>query len=406
MKRSGDRELVVGLDVGTAKVMALVAECRPGEELEIIGLGVHASRGLKKGVVVNIDSTVQSICGAIQEAELMAGCEIHSVYASISGSHVRSLNSTGIVAIRDREVSRGDVERVIDAARAVALPDDQRLLHVLPQEFIIDRQDGVRDPVGMSGVRLEVRVHLVTGASSSVQNLQKSICRCGLQVDDIILEQLASSQAVLLEDERELGVCLVDIGAGTTSITVYRDGAVQHTAVLPIAGDQVTNDLAVALRTPRQFAEELKVRYACALGQLSNPEENLQVPGVGDRSARRLERQTLVEVVQPRYEELFGLVRTELERSGFENSIAAGVVLSGGSARMEGVVELAEEIFRVPVRTGVPRSGAGLNDTLCNPAYAAGVGLLYFGRNIKDRAQARDAGGFWKRCGEWFRKHL
>ena len=406
MKRRSERELVVGLDVGTSKVVALVAECRPGEELEIIGLGVHASRGLKKGVVVNIDSTVQSIRAAVEEAELMAGCEIHSVYAAISGSHIRSMNSTGVVAIRDREVSEGDVEGVTEAARAVAIPNDQRLLHVLPQEFIVDHQDGVRDPIGMSGVRLEVHVHLVTGASSSVQNLSKSIRRCGLQVDDINLEQLASSHAVLLEDERELGICLVDIGAGTTSIAVFRDGAVQHTAVLPIAGDQVTNDLAVALRTPRQFAEELKIRYACALSQLSNPEENIQVPGVGDRAPRRLERQTLVEVVQPRYEELFGLVRSELERSGFENSIAAGVVLSGGSARMEGVVELAEEIFRMPVRTGVPRSVMGLHDTICNPAYAAGVGLLQLGRISGSRAAASGKTGLRKRFGDWFRRNL
>ena len=306
-------------------------------------------------MVVNIDSTVQSIQRAVEEAELMAGCQIHSVFAGIAGSHVRSLNSHGIVAIRDKEVAPGDVDRVIDAARAVAIPADQKILHILPQEFIIDAQEGIREPIGMSGVRLEAKVHIVTGAESAAQNIVKCVQRCGLEVEDIVLEQLASSYAVLAEDEKELGVCLVDIGGGTTDLAVFSGGAIRHTAVIPIAGDQVTNDIAVSLRTPTHHAEDLKIRYACALSQLANPDETIEVPSVGDRPARRLARQTLAEVVEPRYEELFALVREELSRSGFDDMIAAGIVLTGGSAKMEGVIDLAEEIFHAPVRLGLPQ---------------------------------------------------
>ena len=350
-----ERRLLVGLDIGTSKVMTIVGEISPENVLEVIGIGSNPSRGLKRGVVVNIESTVQSIQRAIEEAELMAGCEIHTVYSGIAGSHVRSLNSHGIVAIRDKEVSAGDVERVIDAARAVAIPADQKILHVLPQEFLIDSQEGIREPIGMSGVRLEAKVHLVTGAVSAAQNVVKCIQRCGLEVQDIVLEQLASSYAVLTEDEMELGIGLVDMGGGTTDIAVFRGGAIQHTAVIPIAGDQVTNDIAVSLRTPTQHAEEIKIKYACALSQLANPDETIEVPSVGDRPPRRLARQTLAEVVEPRYEELFSLVRDELRRSGFEELIAAGIVLTGGSAKMEGAVELAEEVFHVPVRLGIPQ---------------------------------------------------
>src|SRR6202789_2716574 len=359
LKRS-DRNLIVGLDIGTSKVVALVGEIGLDGALEIIGVGSHPSRGLKKGVVVNIESTVQSIQRAVEEAELMAGCQIHSVYAGIAGSHVRSLNSHGVVAIRDREVSHIDVEHVIDAARAVAIPADQKILHVLPQEFIVDGQEGIRDPIGMSGVRLEAKVHIVTGAESAAQNIEKCIQRCGLEVDDIVLEQLASSFAVLTEDERELGVCLVDIGGGTTDLAVFTGGAIRHTAVIPIAGDQVTTDIAVWMRPPTQYAEDIKIRYACALSQLANPDESIEVPSVGDRPARRLARQTLAEIVEPRYEELFGLIREELRRSGFEEVIAAGIVLTGGSAKMEGAIELAEEVFHVPVRLRLPPQAAGV----------------------------------------------
>jgi cell division protein FtsA len=324
----------------------------------------------------------------VAEAELMAGCQIHSVYAGIAGSHVRSLNSHGVVAIRDKEVTAGDVDRVIDAARAVSIPADQKILHILPQDFVIDGQDGIREPIGMSGVRLEVHVHIVTGAMSAAQNIVRCVERCGLKVDDIILEQLASSYAVLNEDEKELGVCLVDIGGGTTDIAVFTDGAIRHTAVIPIAGDQVTNDIAVALRTPTHHAEEIKIKYACALPQLASADETIEVPSVGERPPRRLARQTLAEVVEPRYEELFSLIQAELRRSGFEDAIPAGIVLTGGSAKMEGAVELAEEVFHAPVRLGVPQHVNGLVDVVRNPIHATGVGLLLFGAQSVPRSGA------------------
>ncbi len=407
MVKRMDKNLIVGLDIGTSKVVAIVGEMSPESEVEIIGIGSSCSRGLKKGVVVNIESTVQTIQRAIEEAELMSGCEIHGVYAGIAGSHIRSLNSHGIVAIRDNEVSVGDVDRVIDAARAVAIPADQKILHILPQEFVIDSQEGIKEPVGMSGVRLEAKVHMVTGAVSAAQNIIKCVRRCGLEVDDIILEQLASSYSVLTDDEKDLGVCLVDIGGGTTDIAIFTDGAISHTAVIPIAGDQVTNDIAVALRTPTQHAEDIKVQYACALTQLANAEETIEVPSVGDRPARRLARQTLAEVVEPRYEELFTLVQAELRRSGYESLIAAGIVLTGGSSKMEGVIELAEEIFHIPVRIGVPQGVSGLSDVVKNPIYSTGVGLLLFGhRQFQDAAVSLHPGtatsDIWERLKSWF----
>jgi cell division protein FtsA len=380
MAKRSDRNLIVGLDIGTSKVVALVGEIGADGAIEVIGIGSQPSRGLKKGVVVNIESTTQSIQRAVEEAELMAACEINAVYAGIAGSHVRSLNSHGVVAIRDREVTHADVEHVIDAAKAVAIPADQRILHVLPQEFIIDGQEGIRDPIGMSGVRLEARVHIVTGADSAAQNIVKCVQRCGLEVEDIVLEQFASSFAVLTDDEKELGVCIVDIGGGTTDIAVFSAGAIRHTAVIPIAGDQVTNDIAVSMRTPTQYAEDIKVRYACALSQLANPDESIEVPSVGDRPPRRLARQTLAEIVEPRYEELFNLIRDELRRSGLEEVIAAGIVLTGGSARMEGAIDLAEEIFHVPVRLGMPQHVRGLADVVRNPIYSTAVGLLQYAR--------------------------
>jgi len=381
MAKRSDRNLLVGLDIGTSKVVAIVGEIKTDGALEIIGIGSHPSRGLKKVVVVNIESTVQSIQRAVEEAELMAGCEIHSVYAGIAGSHVRSLNSHGIVAIKDKEVVQGDVERVIDAAKAVAIPADQKILHVLPQEYIIDSQEGIRDPIGMSGVRLEAKVHIVTGADSAAQNIVKCVQRCGLAVDDIVLEQLASSYAVLTEDEKDLGVCMVDIGGGTTDIAVFGGGAIRHTAVIPIAGDQITNDIAVSMRTPTQYAEDIKIRYACALSQLANPDETIEVPSVGDRPPRRLARQTLAEIVEPRYEELFGLIRDELRRAGLEEQVATGIVLTGGSAKMEGAIELAEEVFHMPVRLGVPQYVTGLSEVVSNPIHATGVGLLLYAKS-------------------------
>jgi cell division protein FtsA len=407
MPRRSERNLIVGLDIGTSKVSAIVGELGAGGELEVVGIGTHPSRGLKKGVVVNIESTVQSIQRAVEEAELMAGCEIHSVYTGIAGSHVRSLNSHGIVAIRDKEVTAGDVDRVIDAARAVAIPADQRILHILPQEFIIDHQEGIREPIGMSGVRLEAKVHIVTGADSAAQNIVKCVQRCGLQVEDIVLEQLASSFAALTDDEKDLGVCLIDIGGGTTDLAVFSGGAIQHTAVIPIAGDQVTNDIAVSMRTPTQCAEEIKVKYACALSQLANPDETIEVPSVGDRPPRRLARQTLAEIVEPRYEELYLLIRDELRRSGFEELVAAGIVITGGTAKMEGAVDLAEEVFHMPVRLGVPQHVRGLVDVVRNPIHATGVGLLLYGRDNRTRraAAAPLAGGVrdvWERMKAWF----
>jgi len=407
MAKKLEKNMIVGLDIGTSKVVAIVGEIAADGATEIIGIGSHPSKGLKKGVVVNIESTVHSIQRAVEEAELMAGCQIHSVFAGIAGSHIRSLNSHGIVAIRDKEVTPNDVERVIDAARAVAIPADQKILHILPQEFVIDDQDGIREPVGMCGVRLEAKVHMVTGAVSAAQNIVKCVRRCGLEVDDIILEQLASSYSVLTEDEKDLGVCLVDIGGGTTDIAIFTEGSIRHTAVIPIAGDQVTNDIAVALRTPTQYAEEIKIKYACALTQLAARDESIEVPSVGDRAPRRLARQTLAEVVEPRYEELLTLVQAELRRSGFEDLIAAGIVLTGGSSKIEGLVDLAEEVFHMPVRLGVPQSVMGLVDVVRNPIYATGVGLLLFGsQNRVQRAFEADFGrgvrGVWERMKSWF----
>ncbi len=373
-----DHNMIVALDIGTSKVVALVGEVGADGRIEVIGIGTHPSRGLKRGVVVNIESTVHSIQRAVEEAELMSGCKIHSVTAGIAGSHISSMNSHGIVAIREREVIDYDLDRVIDAARAVAIPADQKIIHILPQEYVIDNQEGIKEPLGMSGVRLEAKVHLVTGAVNAAQNIEKCIRRCGLEVDNIVLEQLASSYAVLTEDEKELGVCLVDIGGGTTDIAVFTGGSIRHTAVIPIAGDQVSNDIAMALRTPTPHAEEIKIKYACALAQLASAEDIIKVPSVGDRPPRDLSCQALAEVVEPRYDELFTLVQAELRRSGFEDLVAAGIVLTGGTAKMEGAVELAEEIFHMPVRLAKPAGVSGLNDILGNAIYATSVGLLLY----------------------------
>ncbi len=391
MTKKGEARLVVGLDIGTSKVLAIVGEVGKEGTIEIIGVGHQPSRGLKKGVVVNIESTVQSIQRAVEEAELMAGCQIHSVYAGIAGSHISSVNSHGIVAIKTKEVGQGDVDRVLEAARALPIPADQKILHILPQEYIIDRQEGVREPIGMSGVRLEAKVHIVTGAVSAAQNIVKCVRRCGLDVDDIILEQLASSMSVLTEDEKELGVCLVDIGGGTTDISVFTQGAIRHTSVIPIAGDQVTNDIAVALRTPTQYAEDIKKQWACASGR-GVEEGVVEVPGVGDRPPRKLSRQTLAEVVEPRITELYELIADDLRKSGFMDLLGSGIVLTGGSAKMEGMVELAEEIFHVPVRLGVPQYVGGLSGVVHNPIFATGVGLVLYGHKQTASAVFTPAG--------------
>ncbi len=391
--RKPEKALMVGLDIGTSKIVAIVGEYLPGEQVEVIGVGSHPSRGIKRGVVVDIEATTQAIQRAVAEASLMANCQIRSVYASIAGSHIACRNAPGHVAIRDREVTQGDIERVLENARAVPVPADQRILHVIPQEYVIDDQEGIRHPIGMNGVRLETRVHLITGAMSASQNITKCVSRCGLTVDDLIASQLASSHAVLTQDERDLGVCLVDIGAGTTDIAVFTQGAIRHTASLGVAGDQVTNDIAFAFRTPTPFAEEIKVRYACALAQLARPEETIEVTSVGDRPPRRLARQMLAEVVQKRYEEIFEMVQAELRRSGYEELIAAGLVLTGGASKMEGVVELAEEMFHMPVRIGLPQHVKGLAEVVSNEIYATGVGLLIYGSQAGGgQAAAANAG--------------
>ncbi len=404
MVKKEQHDLLVGLDIGTSKVVAIVAEVNDEGEVEIIGLGSHISRGMKKGIVVDIESIVQAVQRAIEEAELMADCQVHGVYAGIAGSHISSLNSHGMVAIKDRnEITAADVERVMDAAQAVALPGEQKVLHVLAQEYIIDDQEGIREPVGMSGVRLDAKVHLVTAADSAVQNIEKCIRRCGLEVDDIIVEQLASSHAVLTEDDKELGVCLVDIGAGTTDIAVFTDGAIRHTAVIPIAGDQVTNDIAVALRTPTQHAEDIKIRYGCALRQLAADDDMIEVPGVGERPPRSLSRQMLASVLEPRYEELFELIRAELQNAGFLEMLGSGIVLTGGSAKMEGVEDLAEEVFHMPVRIESPKHVKGLSEVVRNPIYSTGVGLLLYGLEARSSGVSAGKGemSLWMQVKKW-----
>jgi cell division protein FtsA len=406
MAKKPNKDLMVGIDIGTSKVVAIVGEITADGKINVIGLGSHPSQGMKRGVVVNIESAVSSIQHAVEEAELMAGCQIYSAFTGIAGSHIRSINSHGIVAIRDREVTQTDVERVIDAAKAVAIPADQKILHILPQEFIIDNQDSIREPVGMSGVRLEAKVHIVTGAVSAAQNIVKCLKRCGLVASDIVLEQFASSQSILAEDEKELGVCMIDIGGGTTDIAIFTDGAIRHTAVIPIAGDQVTNDIAIALRTPSRNAEEIKLKYACALQDLTDNNQMIDIPTVGDRPGRHLSRRALAEVVEARYEELFNLVAAEIRRSGLEDLIAAGIVLTGGASKVDGAVELAERVFKMPVRLGAPQFVTGLPDVINNPVYATGVGLLIYGLQQRDSQQEGlnqpSLKGLWGRMRGWF----
>ncbi|WP_058482994.1 cell division protein FtsA [Legionella spiritensis] len=408
MAKKSEKNIITGLDIGTSKVVALVGEVAVDGAIEIIGIGRHPSRGLKRGVVVDIEATVNSIQRAVQEAELMAGCEVRTVYAGIAGSHIRSLNSHGIVAIRDQEVSQADVERVIDAAKAVAIPADQKILHILPQEFIIDNQGSIREPIGMAGVRLEARVHIVTGAVSAAQNIVKCVRRCGLDVNDIILEQLASSHAVLTEDEKELGVCLIDIGGGTTDIVVFAEGAIQFTSVIPIAGDQVTNDIAMALRTPTKAAEAIKIDHACAMPELASANDMIEVTSMNDRPGRKISAKVLSEVVSARYEELFSLVRSELRRSGFEQRIAAGMVMTGGGSSVRGAIELAEMCFEMPVRHGCAHHVSGLAEATVNPVLATGVGLLLHGLQQQYEGGynapvlSMNGKGLWKRMREWF----
>jgi len=372
------KNLVVGLDIGTSKIVAIVGEVKPDGMLEVIGMGMHESSGMKKGMVVNIEATVGAIQRALEEAELMADCKITEVHTGIAGSHIRSTNSSGMVKIKEKEVVQADIDRVLETASSISLPADQQKLHVLEQAFSIDGQDGIKKPLGMSGMRLDVEVHIVTGAVAAVQNIMKCIHRCGLEVNELILQPLASSRAVLADDEMELGVCLVDIGGGTTDIAVFTGGSIRHTAVIPIAGDQITNDIAMALRTPTQDAEDIKIKHGCALRQLAD-DGTIEVPGVGERGPRMLSRQTLADVIEPRVEELYELVQAELRRSGYEDLLSSGIVLTGGSSAMQGMVELGEEMFHMPVRLGLPRYVGGLADVVKTPRFATGVGLLLYG---------------------------
>ncbi|MEY4318615.1 MAG: cell division protein FtsA [Pseudomonadota bacterium] len=369
------KDLVVGLDIGTAKVMVVVAEVLPGGELKLAGLGVAPSNGLKRGVVVNIEATVQSIQQALKEAEFMADCKITKVYTGITGSHIRGINSTGMVAVKDKEVTAADVTRVVETAKAINISTDQRLLLVQPQEFVIDGQD-VRQPIGMSGIRLEAKVHIVTGAQSAAENIIKCVRRCGLEVEQLMLNPLASSQSVLTDDERELGVALVDIGAGTTDVAIFTNGAIRHTAVIPIAGDLITSDIAMALRTPTKDAEDIKVESGFAKQLLADPEVQVEVPGLGDRGPRMLSRQALAGVIEPRVEEIFSLVQQVVRESGYEEVLSSGIVLTGGSAVMPGMVELGEDIFLKPVRRGVPQYNSALADMVSQTRAATVMGLL------------------------------
>jgi len=407
MAKKNDGNLIVGLDIGTTKVVALVGEVIADNQVEIIGVGTHPSRGLKRGMVVNIDATVQSIKHAVEEAELMAGCQINSAYTGIAGGHIRSLNSHGIVAIRSGEVIQADVDRVIDAAKTIAIPADQKILHILPQEFVIDDQEGVREPIGMSGVRLEAKVHIVTGGVSAVQNIVKCIEKCGLQVSDIILQQLASSYAVLTEDEKELGVCLIDIGGGTTDIAIFNNGAIRHTAVIPIAGDQVTNDVAVTLHIPTKYAEEVKVAHASVLDDASSDSEMVEVRTAVPNKSKEVDKKILAQIVRARYEELFNLVQAELRRCGLSDFISSGIVLTGGASKVDGLLELASEVFQMSVRLGSPQNISGMIEVLNNPVYSTGVGLLLAGykRQQDGRAESTVRPGvknLWKRMKGWF----
>ncbi len=375
--------LVVGLDIGTTKILAVVGEITD-KGLDIVGIGTSPSHGMRKGVVVNIDSTVEAIKKAVEEAELMAGTEIDGVFAGIAGSHVKGFNSRGVIAIKDKEVSQGDIERVIDAAKAVAIPMDRQVIHVLPQQFVIDEQDGIGKPLGMSGVRLEAEVHIVTGAVTSVQNIIKSCNRAGLEVRDVVLQQLASSYAALTEEEKNLGVALLDIGGGTTDIAIFNQGSIWHTSVIALGGNHVTNDISVGLRTPPAEAEKIKRKYGCALAALVRPEESIEVPSVGGREQRTLSRMVLAEIVQPRVEEILELARREMEKSGFLEMIPSGVVVTGGSVILEGLPELAEQIFDLPVRRGTPRDVGGMVTVIDSPVYTTGVGLVLYGMHHRD----------------------
>ncbi|MBL4774998.1 MAG: cell division protein FtsA [Mariprofundus sp.] len=401
-------QVLVGLDIGTSKIACIVAEAGPDGKVDVIGIGTHPSRGLRKGVVVNIESTVESIRLAVEEAELMAGVDIQSVFTGIAGSHIRGYNSHGVVATKNQEVGPEDVDRVIDAARAMNIPADQKILHILPQEYIIDNQDGIREPIGMSGVRLEAKVHVVTGAVSSAQNIIKCCNRCDLDVSDMVLEQVASSEAVLMQDEKDMGVVLVDIGGGTTDVAIFLNGSIRHTHVIPIGGDHLTNDLVIGLRTSAREADQLKRKYGACMTSLVPPEDQIEIPSVGGRSPRPMPRQVMAQILEPRVEEMFEMVRDELQRSGYQELVAAGMVLTGGSSLLEGMVELAEDVFDMPVRMGRPVGVGGLADVVSSPMYATGVGLILYGQRYRQQSQSMKStdrnlfASIWTRMRSWF----
>ncbi len=403
------QKLLVGLDIGTSKIACIVAEVTAGDKLNVIGIGTHPSNGLRKGVVVNIESTIESIRLAVQEAELMAGVEIKTVYTGIAGSHIQGHNSFGIVATKGAEVTEHDVHRVIEAARALKIPSDQKILHILPQEYIIDDQDGIHEPISMTGVRLEAKVHIVSGLVSAVQNILKCCERCNLEVADIVLEQLASSEAVLQQDERDIGVALVDIGGGTADIALYIEGAIRHTASIPIGGDHLTNDLVLGLRTSKAVADELKIKAGCCMGSMIPADQQIEVPSVGGRPPRPMPRQVMCQILEPRVEELFGLINREIKASGYHDFLAAGLVLTGGSSRLLGMIELAEDVFDIPVRLGQPQNVGGLNDVVNSPSYATGLGLVQFGHRYHGQESSTQTSvrenhndGIWKRMRQWF----
>ena len=405
-----NKNLIVGLDIGTSKILAIVAELSPDGQLAILGIGTQESRGLKRGVVVNIEATVTAISRAIQEVELMADCKVKEVYTGIAGSHIKSKDSNGMAVVQDKEVAPIDVQRAIEAANAMPISADDQILHTLVQEFIVDGQDGVKEPIGMDARRLEVRVHIVTGAVTSVQNIVKCVHRCGLEVVDLVLQPLASGHAVLSDDEKDVGVCLVDIGGGTTDIAVFTQGAIRHTAVIAIAGDQITNDISIALRTSTQDAEDIKVRYGVAQHQLAYDEEMFEVPGVGDRPATRMSRQTLAGVIQPRVEEIYQKVQDELKKCGYERLLRAGIVLTGGAAAMPGMVQLGEELFHNTVKLGIPSYEGNLKDVVRNPRYSTAMGLMLEGLAQKQRgikAQgSRSLSQILARMRSWFVKNF
>jgi len=408
MTKSIERDLIVGLDIGTAQIKAVVGEITPDNRLSIVGVGTHASRGMDKGGVNDLNLVVQAVQRAINEAELMADCQISSVYLGITGKHIRCQNESGMVPINDTEVTADDVASVIHAAKSVPISAERRMLHVLPQEFSVDMQEGIKSPIGMSGVRMEAKAHIITCANDMAKNIEKCVERCGLAVDQLIFSSLASSYAVLTDDEKELGVCVVDMGGGTIDLSIYTNGALRHTAVIPVAGNQVTSDIAKIFRTPISHAEDIKVQYACALRSMVGKEESIEVPSVGGRPARSMSRHTLAEVIEPRYHELFELVLEEIRSSGLEEQIAAGLVLTGGTSKMEGAVEFAEDVFQMPVRVGQPMHVSGLKEYVQDPAYASVVGLLLYGKDVraqqKNAALSRDpVSSLLKKISSWFK---